>query len=92
MKIPSKRKENQPRYSSKWFILAQLILTRRQGAGIDNVSSFLLNFLGNFSKWRTSQGHQTGSGGFQDTEGTDEFEEGIDTGWFGGSILISLEK
>lgn len=54
-------------------------LTRGQGAGVDNVGSLLLKLLGLLGQRRTGQSHETGTGGLQNTERTDEFEEGVDT-------------
>lgn len=61
-------------------------LTRRKGAGIDNVGGLLFSFLVRLVERRTGKGHQTGSGGFEDTEGCDELHKGVDTIWLSGTI------
>lgn len=61
-------------------------LTRREGAGVNNIGGVLLNLLGRLGERRSGQSHQTGAGGFEDTEGTDELEEGVDTGRLSGAI------
>lgn len=54
-------------------------LTRGEGAGIDNVGGILLNLLGGLGQRGTGQSHETGTGGLEDAEGTDQLEEGVDT-------------
>lgn len=61
-------------------------LARGEGAGVDHVGGFLLELLGRFGQRGTRKGHETGAGGFQDTEGVDELHEGVDTGGFRGAI------
>lgn len=61
-------------------------LTRRQSAGINNISGFLFNLVHDLSERRASQGHQTGSSRFQNTKGSDKLEERVNTTWLGGSI------
>ena len=63
-----------------------LRLTRRKGAGIDNVGGLLFSFLVRLIERRTGKGHQTGSGGFEDTKGCDQLHKGVDTVWLSGTI------
>lgn len=57
-----------------------------QGAGIDNVGGILLDLLGVLGQRGTGQSHETGTGGLEDTEGTDQLEEGVDTAGLGGAV------
>lgn len=61
-------------------------LARGQGAGIDNVGGILLELLGVLGQRGTGQSHETGTGGLEDTEGTDQLEERIDTAGLGGAV------
>jgi len=61
-------------------------LTRRQGAGIDDISGILLDILGRLGQRRTGQSHETGTGGLEDTERTDQLEERVDTAGLGGAV------
>lgn len=63
-----------------------LHLTRRKGAGIDDVGSFLFDLLVGLGERRTGKGHETGPGGFQDTEGSNHLHEGVDTVWLCGAF------
>lgn len=56
-----------------------------QGAGVDHVGGILLELLGLLGQRRTRQSHETGTGGLEDTEGTDELEERVDTAGLGGA-------
>ena len=64
-------------------------LARRQGAGIDDISGILLDLLALLGQRRTGKGHETGTGGLQDTEGTDQLQERIDTAGLGGPERIT---
>jgi hypothetical protein len=57
-----------------------------QGAGIDNVGGILLDLLGVLGQRGAGQSHETGTSGLEDTEGTDQLEEGVDTAGFGGTV------
>jgi hypothetical protein len=61
-------------------------LTRGQGAGIDNVGSILLDLLVGLTQRRARKGHQTSPGGLENTEGTDQLEERVDTGRLGRAV------
>jgi hypothetical protein len=55
-------------------------LAGREGAGIDNVGGILLDLLVGLKQRRAGKGHQTSPGGLEDTEGSDQLEERVDTG------------
>lgn len=50
-------------------------LAGRQGAGIDNVGGVLLELLSVLGERGAGKSHETGTGGLEDTEGTDQLEE-----------------
>jgi hypothetical protein len=57
-----------------------------KGAGIDNVGGVLLDLLSLLRQRGTRQSHETGTGRLEDTEGTDQLEEGVDTAGLGGAV------
>ena len=61
-------------------------LTGGKGAGVDDVGSVLFDLLAGLEERRAGKGHETGTGGLQDTEGADELHEGVDTGGLGGAV------
>lgn len=67
-------------------------LARRQGAGIDKISGVLLDILALLRQRRTRQSHETGSGGLEDTERTEQLEEGVDTAGLGGAVESGISK
>ena len=66
-------------------------LTRGELADVDNVISLLGNgFIIGAVEWRTRQGHETSAGGLEDTEGSDQLQEGLDSVRFGGAVCVML--
>ncbi len=65
-------------------------LTRRQLAGIYNLIGFLEErLLGRSAERRSGQGHETGTGGLEDTKRRNELEEGVDSRGLGGTVIVS---
>jgi hypothetical protein len=65
-------------------------LTRGKGAGVNHVGSFLLELFVGLKQRRPGQSHQTGSGGLENTEGGNEFHEGVNTAGLSRAIKKSV--
>jgi hypothetical protein len=85
-----KNEANKPN-ESYWVCIFALdtpraALTRGKGASVDDIGGVLLDLFGRLGERRPGQSHQTGASGFEDTEGADKLEEGVDTGRLRGAI------
>lgn len=64
------------------------LLTRRQLADIDGLVGLLRHgILIHAVEGRPGQGHETGTSRFENAEGGDELEEGVNPGLFGGTVI-----
>lgn len=86
----SKDNQSPPLILAHWNSGIKLFLTWGQGARVDNISGILLDLFLLLSERRTRQGHQTSPGGFEDTEWSDQLQEGVDTGRLGGAVKVGL--
>lgn len=68
-------------------------LTRRQLAGVDNLVSLESQLLlVGALEGRSGQGHEAGTGRLEDAEGSDELQEGVDSGRFGRTVTRQVSK
>lgn len=69
------------------------VLTRRKLASIDNFVGFLdEGVIGRATEDRPRKGHETCAGRFEDTEGSNELQEGINTTGLGRSVEVEVNQ
>lgn len=72
------------------WVCRQSCLARRQSGGVNNVGGILLGFLALLRQRRTGQSHETGPSRLENTEGTDQLEERVDTARLGRPGLFQV--